>query len=408
MEHLQTIILGAGQAGLSTSYHLKMRQQDHLVFERDRIGEAWRSLRWDSFTLVTPNWMLNLPGLNYEGTDPGGFTKKAELLRYLEDYSKIYGLPVRTGIEAYSIEPGFEEAFIIRTNRGKFSASNVVIATGNFQKPSIPRFRDALASGIHQIHSSEYRNPDKLVPGGVLVVGSAQSGCQIADELIGSGRKVYLATGGSDRLPRRYRGIDSFWWSDQLGVFNETVDSLPSPAARFRPNPHISGNNGGKTLGLHELAKAGVNLLGRLKAADNKTVFLEKDLRDNIEKADNFEDQFIRSVDRLIEEKGIDLPEEKNRREGSAYRINPPAELDLEKAGVSTIIWATGFKHDYSWIHLPVYDDSGYPVQDQGVTFYPGLYFVGLHWLHTRQSGLLSGVGSDAAHVAEHIMKRNM
>jgi putative flavoprotein involved in K+ transport len=271
--------------------------------------------------------------------------------------------------------------------------------------PNIPDFCSKLPSGLYQIHSSKYRNPDQLPTGSVLVVGSAQSGCQIAEELNNHGRKVYLCTGSADRLPRRYRGRDSFWWAAQLGIFDQTVEDLPSPDARFKANPQVSGKDGGKTLNLHQLAEKGITLLGRMENADGKKIAIGDDLEDNLAQADKFAAEFKKGVDQLVEKTGIDVPEpeEPAKKPDAGYQLEPQVDLNLEKENIRSVIWATGYDFDYSWIKFPIYDEAGYPVQERGVTEQPGLYFVGLHWLHTRESGLLSGVGDDAAHIAQHI-----
>lgn len=406
-EQFDTIIIGAGQAGLAVSYFLTKQNREHIILERDRIAEAWRSKKWDSFTLVTPNWMLQLPEFSYEGNHPDGFLKKKEVIQYLEDFAGEFDPPVRTGVEVTSVEPANTPPFRFRlkTTQGAFDASQVIIATGTFQMPNIPDFCSKLPSGLYQIHSSKYRNPDQLPTGSVLVVGSAQSGCQIAEELNNHGRKVYLCTGSADRLPRRYRGRDSFWWAAQLGIFDQTVEDLPSPDTRFKANPQVSGKDGGKTLNLHQLAEKGITLLGRMENADGKKIAIGDDLEDNLAQADKFAAEFKKGVDQLVEKTGIDVPEpeEPAKKPDAGYQLEPQVDLNLEKENIRSVIWATGYDFDYSWIKFPIYDEAGYPVQERGVTEQPGLYFVGLHWLHTRESGLLSGVGDDAAHIAQHI-----
>lgn len=402
-----TVVIGAGQAGLAASYYLMQQGREHIIFERERIGESWRSGKWDSFTLVTPNYMLQLPGFTYEGDNPEGFLKKKKIIQYLEDYAARFSLPVKTGVEVSAVKkPDSRGAFLVETSDGPVAASNVVVATGTFQEPRIPAFSSRLAPEIHQLHSSEYRNPQELPPGAVLIAGSGQSGCQIADELNEAGREVFLCTGQADRLPRRYRGKDSFWWAEKLGIFEHTVEDLPSPDARFKANPQVSGKDGGKTLGLHQLAADGVKLLGRLEGIDGTKIYLGNDLEDNLAQADNFAAEFKKGVDKYIEKAGMDLPKEEKPELKAGYETEAVEQLDLEKAGITTVIWATGYDFNFSWIDFPVYDEAGYPVQERGVTKEPGLYFVGLHFLHDRKSGLLLGVGDDAAHVAEHIASR--
>lgn len=406
MEKHDTVIIGAGQAGLAASYFLKQHNHEHVILEKSRVGEAWRSSKWDSFTLVTPNWMVRLPGHEYDGGQPDGFMHRNEVVQYLDDYVAKYELPVRSGVEVKSVAEQAVGGFRLETSQGPVLADNVVVATGTFQQPRIPHAGMDLSSEFYQVHSSEYRNPAKLPEGAVLVVGSAQSGCQIADELNDQGREVFLCTGSADRLPRKYRGQDSFWWAAQLGLFDQTVEDLPSREARFNPNPQVTGKDGGKYLSLHHLAADGVKLLGRLKHADGKKVALGADLEDNLKRADKFEAQFKKGVDTVIEQKGLNLPENDLPELKAGYDIDIQTELDLQKAGVNAIVWATGYKYDYSWVNFPVFDEVGYPITERGATRQPGLYFLGLHWLHTRESGLLSGVGKDAQHVAEHIASK--
>lgn len=404
-----TVVIGAGQAGLAVSYYLTQQGREHIIFERARIGEAWRSGKWDSFTLVTPNYMLQLPGFAYEGDNPEAFLEKQEVIQYLEDYAARFDPPVRTGVEVTAVKRSDRQGgFLVETNTGQVAASNVVVATGTFQEPNVPDFSSKLPSHITQLHSSEYRNPEKLPPGAILVAGSGQSGCQIADELNEYGCTVYLCTGRADRLPRKYRGEDSFWWAEKLGLFEHTVEGLPSRDARFKANPQVSGKDGGKNLSLHRLAAEGVKLMGRMKDADGTKIYLGKDLEANLAQADNFAAEFKKGVDQYIEKAGMDLPEEDKPELKAGYKTNVVEQLNLDEKGITSVIWATGYDFDFSWIDFPVYDEVGYPVQERGVTEQPGLYFVGLHFLHNRKSGLLLGVGDDAAHVTKHIASRKI
>jgi putative flavoprotein involved in K+ transport len=294
----------------------------------------------------------------------------------------------------------------VTTNGGIFRAANVVVATGSFQRPRIPAFSANLPPDIKQLHSGDYRNPRALPPGAVLVVGSGQSGCQIAEELYQSGRKVYLCVGRAGRLPRRYRGNDIAWWSDQTGLWDRTVDQLPSPQAKFAANPQFSGTRGGHSLNLHQFARDGVVLLGRLQNVQGRTITLAPDLQENLAKADTFEADTVRLIDAYIERNGLDVPVEKLPELRDGYDAEIIRELDLKAAGITTLIWAIGYTADYSLVKLPVVDADGYPLQRRGITEYPGLYFAGLHWLHTFKSGILLGVGEDAAYVASAILAR--
>lgn len=404
-ERFETVVVGAGQAGLAVSYYLTQKEREHVVLERRRIGEAWRSEKWDSFTLVSPNWTLQLPGFAYAGDDPDGFLTREAVVQYLEDYVRLFKPPVRTGIEVTCIEGG-RAGFQVHTNQDIFEAANVVIATGPFQKPRIPEFSSRIASHIHQLHSSAYRNPQALPAGAVLVVGSAQSGCQIAEELYQQGRKVYLSTGRAIRMPRRYRGKDLFWWADKLGIFDKTVDTLESPEERFAANPHLTGRDGGRTLNLHQFALDGVTLLGHLQDASGTHLSIAGDLMDNLASADKASAELKKGIDGFIEAAGMQAPEEHEPELRAGYDCEVITELDLDTSGITIIIWATGYTRDFGWIQYPVFDEGGFPVHQRGVTSQPGLYFVGLQWLHKPKSSLFLGLADDAAYIVEHLASR--
>jgi putative flavoprotein involved in K+ transport len=404
MKHFDTVVIGAGQAGLAISYYLKQAGREHIILEKERIGKAWRDDRWDSFTLVTPNWGLRLPGMEYDGDDPEGFLTRQEVVEYLEGFVELFDPPVQEGVEVTAVEaaPGSDN-LIVRSSAGEHQAANVVVATGTFQQPKIPPFSGRLTGDVQQIHSSEYRNPGQLLPGAVLVVGSGQSGCQIAEELFEHGREVYLSTGRAGRLPRRYRGEDAARWLVRMGFFDRTVDQLPSPAARFRSNPHVSGKGGGRTLNLHRFSRDGITLLGHLRDGRGTWLDIAADLKENLAAADKFALEFKQGVDKYIQKQGLEAPEDNEPELRDGYEAPVITELDLDSAGISTIIWATGYSFDFSWVKFPIFDEFGYPIQQRGVTPQPGLYFLGLHWLHTSSSTLLAGVGDDAAHVASAI-----
>ena len=308
-ERFDTVVVGAGQAGLAVSYYLTQQKRDHIVLEKQRVGESWRSAKWDSFTLVTPNWTLRLPGFEYQGEKPDDFLPRDQVVRYLEDYVQLFNPPVRTSVEVTCVEQ-VDKGFILQTNQGGIRAANVVIATGGFQRPKMPVFRSKLTGSVHQIHSSEYHNPQSLPSGAVLVVGSGQSGCQIAEELYQQGRNVYLSTGRAPRMPRRYRGKDIFFWGDKLGIFDRTVDQLTSPAQRFVANPQFTGKDGGRALNLHQFALDGVRLLGHLQDADGTRLAIANDLKDNLAAADKPAAEIRKGIDRFIQAAGIDAPEE--------------------------------------------------------------------------------------------------
>ena len=397
-EQVNTIIIGAGQAGLSTSYYLKQQGREHIILEQaDHVAEAWHK-RWDSFTLITPNWTIQLPGAEYQGDDPDAFMLRDDLIAYFEEYVAKFELPVRYGVRVTSVEP-IEAGYLVRTDKGEFESANVVMATGMFQQPKILPFSSNLSADINQLHSSEYHHPETLPAGAVLVVGSAQSGCQIAEELYQSGRKVYLSVGSAGRLPRRYRGKDVTRWLAETGFADMTVDKLPSPKAKFRGSAHGTGKDGGHTINLHQFARDGVVLLGHIQSIPGDRIVLVSDMHESLAIADKVEADFVKQVDEYIEKNGLDAPEESlpELRDGFDLELIP--ELDLKSADVSSVIWATGYRFDFGMVKLPVFDEDGYPLQKRGVTEYPGLYFIGLPFLHTLKSGLLSGVGDDAAYV---------
>ena len=405
MQRFNTVIIGGGQAGLATSYTLQQHEIEHVVFEQDgQAGNAWRNSRWDSFSLLTPNWTLKMPGADYQGNNPDGFLPRDEIVAYFENYVKKFNLPVQYGVRVTAVEPSANgKGYQVTTNRDVFQADHVVVASGLFQGPKIPAFAANLSPKITQLHSSEYRNPQALADGAVLVVGSAQSGCQITEELYESGRKVYLCVGSAGRAPRRYRGRDVFDWLKQAGFFDRTVDKLPSPKAKFSGNPHLSGRDGGHTINLHQFVRDGVQLLGRIAGGENNKVILAADLRENLAKVDKFEADIVKLIDDFIAKNEIDVPSESLPDLRDGYAVEEIRELDLISKGINTIIWAQGYSFDFSLVKLPITDNDGYPLQQRGVTNYPGLYFVGMPWLHKYKSGLLVGVGDDAAYVASHI-----
>jgi putative flavoprotein involved in K+ transport len=401
METIETIIIGGGQAGLATSYHLKQLGREHVVFEAaEKAGNAWRNDRWDSFTLVTPNWSIQLPGAHYDGTDPDGFLPKDEIVAYFERYVEKFNLSVRfktSVLEVAPMENG--SGYQVQTSGGTFQAKNVIVATGSFQKPKIPAFSANIPAGIMQLHSGQYRNPNQLPDGAVLVVGSAQSGMQIAEELYQSGRKVYLCTGAAPRVPRRYRGRDIVIWLADTGFFDQTVDKLPSPKARFVGNPQVSGKDGGHSLNLHQFARDGVKLFGHIAGAQNGKIMFSPDLKENLAKTDKIEKDIIGMIDKYIETNGINAPQETLPDLQDGYSAEVITELDLKAANINTVIWAMGYTFNYGFVKLPVTDEDGFPIQQGGVTQYPGLYFVGMNWLSKRKSAILLGVNEDVEHI---------
>ena len=403
-ESFETIVIGGGQAGLSVSYHLTRLKRDHVVLEQAlQAANAWRNHRWDSFTLNTPNWQSALQGGGIPGGKRDGFLHRDEVVAYFERYIAEHHLPVRYGVRVSAVRKD-DEGYVVETSAGALRARNVVVATGLYQKRRIPQLEGKLSEEIQQLHSDAYRNPGSLPDGAVLVVGSAQSGAQIAEELYESGRTVYLSLSRSGRVPRRYRGKDANTWNDLLGVYEKTVDQLPSPKAKFGGKPHISGSRGGHTLNLHQFAADGVRLVGRVLDANGTTVKFAHDMHENLAKADQFEADFVNKIDRFIEHRGLKVPEETLPRLTAGFEQEEVEELDLKREGITSVLWATGYSFDFSMVKLPVFDVDGYPVQQRGVTKYPGLYFVGLPWLHNAKSGLLYGVSEDAAYIVSDIL----
>jgi putative flavoprotein involved in K+ transport len=404
MEHIETVIIGGGQAGLATSYYLTQYGREHLVLEQAaQAGSVWRNERWDSFTLVTPNWAFGMPGAEHNGADRDGFMSRNQVVAYFDQYVERCQPPIQYNTRVLAVEPLDSKGYRVQTPERTFQASNVVIATGFFQQPKIPPSAAGLSSGITQLHSSAYRNPESLPAGAVLVVGSAQSGCQIAEELYQSGRQVFLCTGSAGRLPRRYRGKDVIAWLDQAGFFDLTPEQLPPGMSKFEGIPHISGANGGHTLNLHQFARDGVRLLGHLRGAANDKVVIAPDLHENLAKIDQFELEVLKMIDSYIQEHGLDAPAEDVPQLHDGYAQPIVEELDLKAAGINTVIWAIGYTFDYSFVKLPIRDHDGFPIQKSGVSSYAGLYFVGMPWMPSERSGFLIGVGEAAQRIASNI-----
>jgi putative flavoprotein involved in K+ transport len=399
-EYLDAVVVGAGQAGLSVSHYLNRLGVDHAVLERDRVGESWRSARWDSFTLVTPAWMTRLPGV--DPALPGdSFATRDQTVSLLEDLARP--LPVRTGVDVTAVGHHPAGGYLVRTNRGDLHARTVVAAGGGLRTARIPALADQLPATVEQMHSCAYRNPAQPREGGVLVVGSGQSGAQIAEELARAGRRVFLATSRVPRLPRRYRGRDAHDWLAELGQHDRTVDQVPDPRQRNAPHPMLSGGRGGHTLALQQLARDGVDLLGRLVRAEGQELVFDGSLRENISFADQAAEEFRRSVDAHVRLMGLPAPAPEP---DPAERPQPDLTCTprvLDAAQVGTVIWATGFGPDTAWLDVPVLGQDGTVMQIGGLTGAPGLYAVGYPWLTHRGSGILYGVAADALRVARHL-----
>jgi len=404
-EQIDTVVIGGGQAGLAISYYLTQQSREHVVLEQAaQVGNRWRNFCWDSFTWVTPNWTIRLPGAEYQGDEPDGFLPRAEIVSYFEQYVERFNLPMRYGVRVLAVERKLGGGdYVIKTDRVTFEAANVVVAVGLAHKPKLPSWAADIPVEIKQFHSSEYRNSEALPPGAVLVVGSAQSGCQIAEELYQSGRKVYLCVGSAVRMPRRYRTKEIFWWLNKFGLLKLRI-RLPSPKTKMPTPPHLSGKDGGHSLNLHQFVRDGTVLLGHLQAMQDDKIILAPDLKKNLSRADRVEAIFTRLIDLYALITGMKLPKQSLPQLRDGYKAKEIMELDLKSAGISTVIWATGYTFDFSWVKVPVLDRDGRPIHTRGVTNYPGLYFLGLPW--QAKSMILLGVGDDAAHIASEIAAR--
>ncbi|GGP21595.1 flavin-containing monooxygenase [Silvimonas iriomotensis] len=402
METIDTLVIGAGQAGVAMSEHLSRQGVPHLVLERHRIAERWRTERWDSLVANGPAWHDRFPGLEFDDISPDGFAPKERVAAYFEAYARKFNAPIRTGVEVTQVvrnhgKPGFT----VNTSAGVIEAQRVVVATGPFQRPVIPPVVPQDAA-VLQLHSAQYRNPAQLPPGAVLVVGSGSSGVQIADELQRAGRQVYLSVGPHDRPPRGYRGRDFCWW---LGVLGEWDAPAMKPGAEH-VTIAVSGARGGETIDFRRLAHQGMVLVGMTQSFADGVIRFQPDLARNIARGDANYLALLDAADAYAARNGLDLPPEPAARQvlaDPACLTEPLAELDLTAAGVTAIVWATGFTTDYSWLQVNALDDKGKPRHHRGVSSEPGIYFVGLPWLSRRGSSFIWGVWHDASYVADHI-----
>ena len=407
---INTIIIGGGQSGLSVSYFLKKEGIDHIILEKaDKPAFSWREQRWDSFTFVTPSSMIDLPGVTYKDFNfhPDEFLPKEDILKYFEDYIEMNKFPIEFNIEVTEISK-FDSKWEVKTSKGDYIAQNVVIATGFFQTPKKLDIMESINPAILQLHSSEYKNAKSVKKGNVLVVGSGQSGMQIAEELYKSGKKVFLAIGNTKRIPRSYRGKDLTYWMIKLKMFDKTVDELDDLSERLVGNAHVSGANGGHTLNLHKYAKDGVILLAKINRSNNFKIYFDKNLHQLLTNADSLEKKLLPMIDKIIEENNLDAPEEELEVLNDGFKQEIVEELDLKESNINTIIWATGYSRDYSLIKTDkkIIDEMGFPIQKRGVTEEDGLFFIGTVWLYTSKSSLLYGVGEDAEYLVHNILSR--
>lgn len=399
--HYSAVVIGGGQAGLSASHYLKKHDIDHVVFEKKTVAHKWKDERWDAFCLVTPNWQCQLPDHPYDGDDPHGFMVKDEILAYVDRFVKKVNAPVLEGTAVTSVEK-IGDLFKVETSAGMVTADSVILATSLYSRPAIPRAAERLPEEIVQLHTIDYRNPNQLPEGAVVVVGSGQSGCQIAEDLHLAGRKVHMVTGNAPRCARFYRGRDVVDWLSDVGQYDITVEHDGMTKKKHDTNHYLTGRDGGRDIDLRKFTLEGMSLYGRMSGVAAGKMLFSPNLKDNLDAADRVYNGINALIDRHIAEKGIDAPP------ASVYMplwepSSEPVELDLKVENVTSVIWATGFSPDWSYVGLPIFDGTGYPVQQRGVTGIDGVYVLGLPWLWTWGSGRFLAVGKDAEHVVDHL-----
>ncbi len=406
LPHHSVIVVGGGQAGLSVSHYLQQRSIDHQVLEKHQAMHVWRDARWDNFSLVTPNWQCKLPGHEYRGSDPHGFMKKAEILDYLDGFKRHVDAPLIEGVTVERVSARAGGGFLVEASSGHCTADQIVVASGGYHLPIIPRLAERLPAGIAQIHSEQYRNAAQLPAGRVLVVGSGQSGAQIAEDLHLAGREVVLAVGDAPRCARFYRGRDVVDWLADMNYYDMPVEAHPlREGVRDNTNHYVTGRDGGRDIDLRRFATEGMQLYGLLDGLDGSVLRFKPNLGEALDHADRIYNGINAAIDRHIAAQGLDAPTP------SVYTPlwtpeGERTELDLATAGITSVIWCIGFQPDFRWLDAPVFNGRSHPIHQRGVTAVPGLYFIGLPWLHTWGSGRFSGVARDALFLAEQIEAR--
>jgi putative flavoprotein involved in K+ transport len=407
----EVVVVGGGQAGLAMSRSLADRGIAHVVLERGRVAERWRSERWDSLRLLTPRWQSRLPGWSYVGADPDGFMTRLEVVEYLEDYARSSAAPIESHVTVTGVQRD-RAGFRVTTDRGVWIAAAVVVATGHCDVPFVPPVAAGLPRDVAQVVPARYRNPDQLPPGSVLVAGASATGVQLAAEIQRSGRQVTLAVGKHVRMPRRYRGRDIQWWLDAAGILDERWDAVPDvEAARRQPSLQLVGTDDHRSLDLGVLLGLGVRLAGRVAGVEGQRVVFAEDLAATLAAADHRLARLLRRLDAHVERSrlaaAVPAPERI-----APIRVPPaPAALDLRAEGIRTVLWATGYRRSYPWLRVPVLDGRGEIVHQGGITPEPGLYVLGLQFLRHRNSSFLDGVGRDAIALAAHLaedLRRNL
>ncbi|QNG36643.1 MSMEG_0569 family flavin-dependent oxidoreductase [Geodermatophilaceae bacterium NBWT11] len=399
--HVPVAVVGGGQAGLSLSWHLVQRGIEHVVLERETVAHEWVDARWDTFCLVTPNWQCQLPGWPYAGDDPDGFMLRDEIVDYVRSYAASFDPPVHEGVAVTRLSPAPAGGYLLTTSAGELHADQVVLAVGGYHLPVVPPYATALPARVTQLHSQQYKNPDQLPDGDVLVVGTGQSGAQIAEDLHLAGRRVHLAVGSAPRIARRYRGRDVVAWLHDLGHYDMPVEQhRDGEAARVGTNHYVTGRDGGRDIDLRTFASQGMQLYGTLTGLTGGRLTFRPDLTAHLDHADAVDDSAKDVIDRHIAAAGIDAPTEPRYVPVWAPAEDPVA-LDVDE--ITSVVWAIGFRADWSWVQVPVFDGRGYPTHHRGVTSAPGLFVLGLPWLHTWGSGRFSGIARDAEHVADRI-----